>query len=102
MRGGYTGRQVNNKEGWGGIGKKIRKARTKDNYKRILSHTTRVSPPLQTVEEVAQHVDRGYRMDAPDACPDQVYSIMRECWKKDPSQRPNFTRIEKLLEHIRS
>ena len=55
----------------------------------------------QTVEEVAQHVDRGYRMDAPDGCPDSVYSIMSECWKKDPSQRPNFTRIESLLQLIK-
>ena len=56
----------------------------------------------QTVEEVAQHVDRGYRMDAPDGCPDSVYSIMSECWKKDPSQRPNFARIERLLQQIKS
>lgn len=62
----------------------------------------RVPYPRVTVEEVAQHVDRGYRMDAPDGCPDSVYSIMSECWKKDPSQRPNFTRIERLLQHIKS
>ena len=57
---------------------------------------------FQTVEDVAQHVDRGYRMDAPEGCPDAVYVIMKECWKKDPSLRPNFTRIERLIERIKS
>ena len=56
----------------------------------------------QTVEEVTQYVDKGYRMDAPDGCPDEVYNIMSDCWKKDPSQRPNFTRIEKELQRIPS
>ena len=51
----------------------------------------------QPVEEVAAHVDRGYRMDTPDGCPDYIYAIMVECWNKDPSQRPNFARIAKEL-----
>jgi len=57
-------------------------------------------PPfiLQPVEDVAQHVEKGYRMDAPDGCPDHMYRIMKDCWNKDPSQRPNFTRIEKQIE----
>lgn len=52
------------------------------------------------MEEVAAHVERGYRMDAPDGCPETVYHIMKETWDKDPSQRPNFARIEKELESI--
>ena len=51
----------------------------------------------QPVEEVASHVERGYRMDSPDGCPEHIYAIMVECWHKDPSQRPNFARITKLL-----
>ena len=55
---------------------------------------------VQPVEDVAQHVDKGYRMDAPDGCPDGVYRVMKECWDKDPSLRPNFARIERLLEQV--
>ena len=49
------------------------------------------------MEEVAAHVERGYRMDCPDGCPEHIYTIMVECWNKDPSQRPNFARIAKDL-----
>lgn len=54
--------------------------------------------PLQPVEDVAQHVEKGYRMDAPDGCPDNIYRIMQDSWNKDPSQRPNFTRIERQID----
>jgi c-src tyrosine kinase len=57
----------------------------------------RVPYPRVPVEEVASHVERGYRMDSPDGCPEHIYAIMVECWHKDPSQRPNFARITKLL-----
>ena len=39
-------------------------------------------------------------MDAPGDCPGGICRIMRECWDKDPSQRPNFAQIEKMLESI--
>ena len=29
----------------------------------------------------------------PDDCPDHVYQVMKNCWYKDASQRPNFTLI---------
>jgi len=57
-------------------------------------------PSNQPVEEVGSHVDRGYRMDAPDGCPDVIYHIMQECWNKDRTQRPNFARIERMLDSI--
>lgn len=47
-----------------------------------------------------QHVERGYRMDSPDGCPDIVYKIMRDCWDAEPNNRPNFTRIMKALESV--
>ena len=57
---------------------------------------------VQPVEEVAAHVDRGYRMESPEGCPDQIYKVMTECWNEEPSQRPTFTRIEKALEAVTS
>ena len=58
----------------------------------------RVPYPRVPVEDVAAHVENGYRMEAPDGCPDQIYRIMTDCWNKDLSQRPTFARIEKMLE----
>ena len=60
----------------------------------------RVPYPRVPVEDVGQHVERGYRMDSPDGCPDTIYRIMQECWNKDRTQRPNFARIERTLESI--
>ncbi|MCG8624036.1 MAG: protein kinase [Proteobacteria bacterium] len=37
-------------------------------------------------------------MDCPDGCPDNIYRIMQNCWMKNPSQRPRFTRIQRQLE----
>ena len=58
------------------------------------------SLPLKPVDDVTQRVERGYRMNAPDGCPDTIYRIMQECWNKDRTQRPNFARIERTLESI--
>ena len=54
----------------------------------------------QPVEVVADLIERGNRMDAPFGCPDDIYQIMRKCWDKDASLRPNFTQIESMLESI--
>ena len=39
-------------------------------------------------------------MDAPDGCPDSVYSVMKECWQADPTKRPNFARTMKALDSV--
>ena len=39
-------------------------------------------------------------MDVPDGCPDYMYKIMKECWDKDASLRPNFAHIERKLRDI--
>ena len=63
------------------------------------AHTDLATAP-QTNEKVLQHIDR-HRMECPDGCPDHVYSIMQECWEKEPMQRPNFTRVDRLLQHVK-
>ena len=54
----------------------------------------------QPVEEVADLIERGSRMDAPGGCPDDIYRIMRKCWDKDANMRPNITQIESMLKSI--
>jgi c-src tyrosine kinase len=58
----------------------------------------RVPYPRVPANDIMQHIERGYRMDAPDGCPDQIYHIMKDCWATDPASRPNFTRIMKGLD----
>ena len=63
------------------------------------THTlTHTHTPAQGVTEVLPHVEQGNRMGAPDSCTDGIYQIMKECWDKEASQRPNFVRIEKMLQ----
>lgn len=60
----------------------------------------RVPYPRVPVDQVMQHVEKGYRMDSPDGCPDPVYRIMRDCWEKEPDSRPTFAEIYKTLTTI--
>ena len=39
------------------------------------------------------HVERGYRMEAPDACPPEIYNIMKAAWDLDPLKRPTFNDV---------
>ncbi|KAL9970180.1 hypothetical protein ACROYT_G022513 [Oculina patagonica] len=40
----------------------------------------------------------GYRLDRPDSCSQELYSLMLECWQEDPRRRPTFEQIVGLLE----
>ncbi|RXG59327.1 Tyrosine-protein kinase Fer [Armadillidium vulgare] len=35
-------------------------------------------------------IDSGYRMLAPNRCPDEMYQLMLRCWQYDPEARPHF------------
>ncbi|XP_056613815.1 megakaryocyte-associated tyrosine-protein kinase isoform X1 [Triplophysa dalaica] len=54
--------------------------------------------PKMTVSEVRERVDQGYRMESPDECPPDVYTIMRSCWETDPKKRPSFHKLRDKLE----
>ena len=41
-------------------------------------------------------------MDAPGGCSYDIYQIMKNCWEKEASQRPNFAQIEGMLRFIMS
>jgi c-src tyrosine kinase len=38
---------------------------------------------LQPLADVVKHVEKGYKMEAPEGCPPDVYTIMREVGKID-------------------
>ncbi|TRY84218.1 hypothetical protein DNTS_026640 [Danionella cerebrum] len=43
---------------------------------------------------------RNYRLPAPNGCPAQVVSLMRECWVTDPCERPSFTALGHRVDSI--
>jgi len=47
-----------------------------------------------------EKIERGYRMESPDGCPQKVYDVMRDCWEIDPKQRPSFAKIFSILDQI--
>ena len=51
-----------------------------------------------TNAEVLLQVEHGYRMQAPQGCPSQLYDIMTECWLKDAMKRPTFETLQWKLE----
>ena len=54
--------------------------------------------PGMSNRQVIEAVSRGYRMPAPEGCPDPIYDIMCHCWKPDPNNRPNFRYLLDFLE----
>ena len=47
---------------------------------------------------VLEAVERGYRMPPPQNCPDLLYEIMTECWKRNPESRPTFETLQWRME----
>lgn len=43
-------------------------------------------------------IKEGYRMDAPEFAPNDMYQIMRSCWDPDPIQRPPFRKVVERIE----
>ncbi|NXL48671.1 KSYK kinase, partial [Podilymbus podiceps] len=47
--------------------------------------------------EVAQMIERGERMERPEACPTEVYDLMKLCWTYNVDDRPGFVAVELRL-----
>ncbi|XP_065262607.1 tyrosine-protein kinase SYK isoform X1 [Emys orbicularis] len=47
--------------------------------------------------EVAQMIERGERMESPEACPTEVYDLMKLCWTYKIDERPGFSAVELRL-----
>ncbi|CAD5212354.1 unnamed protein product [Bursaphelenchus xylophilus] len=53
----------------------------------------RVPYPRIPIQDVVRHIERGYRMEPPEACPTPMNDLMTECWNLSPSERPSFAMI---------
>jgi len=61
----------------------------------------RVPYPRIPLADVVKHVEKGYRMEAPEGCPPELYTIMRQAWDLNPELRPAFSEVMVRLEEIR-
>ncbi|XP_055369433.1 muscle, skeletal receptor tyrosine-protein kinase isoform X1 [Betta splendens] len=51
-------------------------------------------------EEVIYYVRDGHILSCPDNCPLELYNLMRLCWSTQPSERPGFSSIHRILERM--
>ncbi|XP_055690049.1 tyrosine-protein kinase CSK isoform X2 [Lutzomyia longipalpis] len=59
----------------------------------------RVPYPRIPLADVVKHVEVGYKMEAPEGCPPEIYEMMRQAWDLNPLRRPNFGDLKvKLLQ----
>ncbi|XP_042861827.1 tyrosine-protein kinase CSK-like [Penaeus japonicus] len=61
----------------------------------------RVPYPRIPLADVMKHVEKGYRMEAPDLCPPEVYQLMKDSWNENCNRRPTFHEAYKRLSQLR-
>ncbi|XP_039950787.1 serine-rich adhesin for platelets [Bactrocera tryoni] len=62
----------------------------------------RVPYPRIPLNDVVKHVEVGYKMEAPEGCPPEIYEMMRQAWDLNPSKRPTFSELKVKLLHLKN
>ncbi|XP_023564094.1 tyrosine-protein kinase Fer isoform X2 [Octodon degus] len=57
--------------------------------------------PGMTNQQAREQVERGYRMSAPQHCPEDISKIMMKCWDYNPENRPKFSDLVRELDVIK-
>ncbi|XP_047426284.1 tyrosine-protein kinase ABL1 isoform X4 [Mugil cephalus] len=50
------------------------------------------------LSQVYELLEKDYRMDRPEGCPEKVYELMTACWRWTPSERPSFAETHQAFE----
>ncbi|GAU93147.1 hypothetical protein RvY_05131 [Ramazzottius varieornatus] len=50
--------------------------------------------------DVVKHIEKGYRMEAPEGCPPEIYDMIRAAWEPVPEARPTFNDLSSRLESL--
>jgi len=59
--------------------------------------------PRMGQKDVVDAVVKGYRMERPETCPEELYdSLIMECWQLEPLKRPTFKLLMKKLGTIQA
>ena len=56
--------------------------------------------PTMTDAQVQKEIINGYRMPCPSRSPDKLYSIMLQCWRENPVERPSFEILYHQLQEL--
>ncbi|XP_077981310.1 fibroblast growth factor receptor 3-like [Glandiceps talaboti] len=56
--------------------------------------------PSLPVEMLFDFLKSGKRMEQPLGCSPEIFTIMRDCWKTSPNQRPSFQRLVEMLDNL--
>ncbi|XP_018019878.2 BDNF/NT-3 growth factors receptor-like [Hyalella azteca] len=48
-------------------------------------------------QEVITKITAGHVLPCPEKCPDDMYVIMKKCWVKNPSERPNMSALHQSI-----
>ena len=51
-------------------------------------------------EEVTEYIRKGQTLRRPDYCPMDIFKVMHECWNMEPTERPTFDELHKLLNEL--
>jgi hypothetical protein len=46
-----------------------------------------------------EDIQNGYRMTPPEYSPNFFAKIMKNCWKKDPKERPTFSQLSEMIKN---
>uniref|UniRef100_A0A914X129 Tyrosine-protein kinase n=1 Tax=Plectus sambesii TaxID=2011161 RepID=A0A914X129_9BILA len=60
----------------------------------------RVPYPRIPIQDVIRHIEKGYRMEAPEGCPAEISKLMNEAWAFKPEDRPNFIQMLAKLKMV--
>jgi len=60
----------------------------------------RVPYPRIPLADVVKHVEKGYKMEAPEGCPKSIYDVMKKAWNLEVDKRPSFKDVRKTLENL--
>ncbi|ETE61797.1 Tyrosine-protein kinase CSK, partial [Ophiophagus hannah] len=75
---------------------------TQDTGKLPVKWTAPEALREKPLKDVVPRVEKGYKMDSPDGCPQIVYEVMKKCWTLDAAHRPSFHQLREQLEHIKA
>ena len=65
---------------------------------RILLQTSKHIVMFSGTMGMVEHLERGNRLEKPSLCPDKIYTIMTDCWKREPMERPTFKHLKSRLD----
>ncbi|CAJ0968883.1 unnamed protein product [Ranitomeya imitator] len=54
--------------------------------------------PGMSNTDVMSALQRGYRLPRMDSCPEELYDVMKQCWKEKAEERPTFDYLQSVLD----